>query len=253
MKDMNQLRDLLRHEILDLCSAEEQIIEALPKMFEKASDPKLKQALSNHLRVTEEQRARLDQVLELLQTPQDEEKEQTGIMRLFKGSGKQTCKGTKGLIEEGESVMKEDMTSDVMDAAIIACAQKIEHYEICAYGTTRAYAEELNLNKVERLLRQTLDEEYEADDLLTEMAVGRLNREAVNSGKSNGRNGNRSNKNSSGSRRSATSSSPKGESRSATRSASKTAGAKTGSRATTSTSKSKSTQSAKKKTRSSSR
>jgi len=252
MKDMNQLRDLLKHEIKDLCSAEEQIIDALPKMFEKATDPKLKQALSNHLRVTEKQRDRLDEVLELLEDNQDQEKEKSGIMGLFRGSGKQTCKGTKGLIEEGESVMKEDMTSDVMDAAIIACAQKIEHYEICAYGTTRAYAEELNLNKVERLLRQTLDEEYEADDLLTEMAVGRLNREAVNSRRSNGRSNNRNGKNSSGSRRSV-SSSPKNESRSTARTGAKTSSSNSGSRTASSPSKSKSTQTTKKKTKSSSR
>ncbi len=247
---MNQLRDLLKHEIKDLCSCEEQIIEALPKMFEKATDSKLKQALSDHLRVTEMQRERLDEVLELLETRNDkEEEEQGGLIGLFKGSGKQTCKGTKGLIEEGESVMKEDMTSDVMDAAIIACAQKIEHYEICAYGTTRAYAEQLGLNKVERLLRQTLEEEYEADDLLTEMAMGRLNIEAINSGRSNSRNAERSNgratKNSSGSRRS-TSSNPRSETRSTSRSTSKTSG----SRASSSSSKSKSTQ-PKKKTKSS--
>ena len=247
MKDMNQLRDLLTHEIKDLCSAEEQIIDALPKMIEKATDQKLKQALSNHLRVTEKQRDRLDEVLALLENNQDQGKEKSGIMRLFSGSGKQTCKGTKGLIEEGESVMKEDMTSDVMDAAIIACAQKIEHYEICAYGTTRAYAEELNLNKIEKLLRQTLDEEYESDDLLTAMAVGRLNLEAINSKRSNG-NG----KIASGSRRSV-SSSPKNESRSTAKTGAKTASSNSGSRTASSPSKSKSTQTTKKKTKSSSR
>jgi len=252
MKDMNQLRDLLKHEIKDLCSCEEQIIDALPKMVEKATDPKLKQALNNHLRVTETHRNRLDEVLKLLEDRREEkEEEKGGLIGLFKGSGKQTCKGTKGLIEEGESVMKEDMTSDVMDAAIIACAQKIEHYEICAYGTTRAYAEELGLNKVEKLLRQTLEEEYEADDLLTEMAMGRLNLEAINGSRNNGRNPDRntgrSNKNSSDSRRS-TSPNPKSESRSTSKSPSKVSGSK----ATSSSSKSKSTQ-PKKKVKSSSR
>ena len=248
---MNQLRDLLKHEIKDLCSCEEQIIDALPKMLEKATDSKLKQALSNHLRVTETHRDRLDEVLELLENRRDEEEEQGGLIGLFKGSGKQTCKGTKGLIEEAESVMKEDMTSDVMDAAIIACAQKIEHYEICAYGTTRAYAEELGLNKVEKLLRQTLKEEYESDDLLTEMAMGRLNLEAINGSRNNGRNADRntgrSTKNSSGSRRS-TSSNPRSESRGTSKSSTKAAGSKV----TSSSSKSKSPQ-PKKKTRSSSR
>jgi len=248
MKDMNQLRDLLRHEIKDLCSAEEQIIEALPKMIEKASDPRLKQALNDHLAITEVQRDRLDQVLDHLNQRGDEDKEEKGIMRLFRGSGKQTCKGMKGLIDEGESVMKEDMTSDVMDAAIIECAQKIEHYEICGYGTTRAFAEELKLDKIERLLRQTLDEEYEADDLLTAMAVGRLNPEAVNSRKDS----NRNSKNSSGSRRTAASG-PRSESRSSAKTSGKTASTRSASKTTNPTTKSKSTQNIKKKTKSSSR
>ena len=253
MKDMNQLKDLLKHEIQDLCSAEDQIIEALPKMFEKASDPRLKQALKDHLEITEVQRDRLDQVLDLLnERGNDEDQDEKGIIGLFRGNGKQNCKGMKGLIEEGQSVMKEDMSSDVMDAAIIAAAQKIEHYEICAYGTTSAFAEELNLSKVEKLLRQTLDEEYEADDLLTDMAVGRLNREAVNGRRSNGRSGNRNGKQSSGTRRSTTSG-PKSESRSTRKVAARTSGSRSGSRAASSSSRSKSTQSTKKKTRSSSR
>jgi hypothetical protein len=84
----------------------------------------------------------------------------------------------KGLIEEGEKVIAEDMNVEVRDAAIIACAQKIEHYEICGYGTARAYAQELGLAEVEALLQQTLDEEYQADDKLTYLAVGRLNEKA---------------------------------------------------------------------------
>jgi hypothetical protein len=84
----------------------------------------------------------------------------------------------QGLIEEGEKIMAEEMSPEVLDAAIIASAQKIEHYEICGYGTARAFAKELNLMGVTQLLEETLNEEYEADDTLTELAVGRLNQKA---------------------------------------------------------------------------
>jgi len=181
MENMNQLRDLLRHEINDLYSAEEQIIEALPDMIEKAKDASLKKTLREHLKVTEQQKVRLDEVRAKLDEAkgEDSEKENKGFLAGLFGKGNKECKGMKGLITEGNKVMDEDMTSDVRDAAIIACAQKIEHYEICGYGTARAYAQELNLDEVEQLLRQTLDEEYEADDLLTNLAVGRLNKEAM--------------------------------------------------------------------------
>src|SRR5215213_3670931 len=86
----------------------------------------------------------------------------------------------EGIIREGEKILGEPMEPQVVDAAIIACAQKIEHYEICGYGTARAYARELNLGDVAELLEQTLNEEYEADDLLTDLAVGRLNEKAQN-------------------------------------------------------------------------
>lgn len=173
MDKMNQLKDLLRHEINDLYSAEEQIIEVLPAMIEKAKDRKLKKALKDHLNVTETQKQRLDDIMPML----DEEPPRKGFLSGLFGSKK--CKGMQGLITEGEKVMGEEMDSDVMDAAIVGCAQKIEHYEICGYGTARAHAEELGLNEVEKALRMTLDEEYEADDLLTELAVGQLNKEAT--------------------------------------------------------------------------
>jgi ferritin-like metal-binding protein YciE len=174
MENMNQLKDLLKHEIKDLYSAEEQIIDALPKMIEKANNTQLKKTLQEHLRVTEKQRERLDNILEALQ---EEREEKGAVFGLFKGNTK--CLAMEGLIAEGEKLMKEDMSPEVSDAAIIAAAQKIEHYEISSYGTARTYAEELNLNKVESLLRQTLDEEYEADDLLTELAESRVNERAI--------------------------------------------------------------------------
>lgn len=192
MEQMINLRDLLVHEIQDLYSAEEQIIEALPSMIEKANNNQLKKALQDHLKVTEKQKDRLDQVKKLLGTEDGEEGQSKGFFSKLFGGGATKCKGTEGLIKEGEKMMGENMTTEVRDAAIIASAQKIEHYEICGYGTARAFARELNLGDVAGLLEQTLNEEYEADDLLTALAVGRLNEEAEK-GRSNGR-GNKSNR-----------------------------------------------------------
>jgi ferritin-like metal-binding protein YciE len=185
MEKMKDLKDLLLHEIEDLYSAEEQIIEALPLMIEKAENRKLVSALKDHLKVTEQQKARLDEVKQILNADSDSEEYEEGSKKGFFGgffgpqsSGKQVCRGMQGLIEEGQKVMGEDMSPNVLDAAIIASAQKIEHYEICGYGTARAYARELNLGDVAERLEETLDEEYEADDLLTDLAVGGLNEEA---------------------------------------------------------------------------
>lgn len=166
---MNSLSNLLAHEIVDLYSAEEQIIEALPKMVEKASNQELKKALNQHLKVTEQQLKRLEKVHKLLQQEDGSSEEELGDTE---------CMGMKGLIEEGEKAMEEDMEEDVMDAAIIASCQKIEHYEISGYGTACAFARELGLTDVEKLLQQTLDEEYFADDSLTDLAVGQVNDEA---------------------------------------------------------------------------
>lgn len=166
---MNSLSNLLAHEIVDLYSAEEQIIKALPKMIEKAENQGLKKALKEHLNVTEQQQKRLEKVHKILQQQDGSSEEELGDT---------TCLGMKGLIEEGKKAMEEDMDPDVMDAAIIASAQKIEHYEISGYGTACAFARELGLNDVEKLLQQTLDEEYQADDLLTSLAVGSINDEA---------------------------------------------------------------------------
>jgi len=172
MDKLNQLKDLLKHEINDLYSAEEQIIDALPAMIEKARDRKLKKALQDHLKVTETQKRRLDEIQKRLEL---EPARKGFLSALFA----KKCKGMQGLIEEGEKVMSEEMDPDVMDAAIVGCAQKIEHYEICGYGTARAYAEELGLGEVEKALKTSLDEEYKSDDLLTELAVRRLNKEAT--------------------------------------------------------------------------
>jgi ferritin-like metal-binding protein YciE len=174
MEEMLNLRDLLQHEIDDLYSAEEQIIEALPKMAEAASNPALKRALNEHLQVTKEQKNRLDRVKKIL-AGREAAKEPGFLEKIF-GSSK--CKGTEGLIKEGETMMKQPMEVEVKDAAIIASAQKIEHYEISGYGTARAYAMQLQLSEVEELLTETLNEEYEADDSLTALAFFDINLEA---------------------------------------------------------------------------
>lgn len=188
MEKMNHLRDLLTHEIQDLYSVEEQIIEAMPAMISKAKTPALRQALEEHLRVTERQKQRLDKVKQLMGT-EEQQGERKGLFGLFSG-GKQKCVGMEGIIKEGQRVMAEDMEPSVLEAAIVAAAQKIEHYEICGYGTARAYARELNLGQVAELLEETLDEEYEADDRLTDLAVGRLNEEAKAKMGNRGRGGN---------------------------------------------------------------
>ena len=175
METMINLTDLLKHEILDLYSVEEQIIDALPKMVEKAKNPGLKKALRDHLKVTEEHKRRLDKVKQTFG-----EENQNGnkgfFSRLFGGgSGGEKCKGMAGIISESEKMMNADITDEVLDAAIISAAQKVEHYEICGYGTARAYARELKMADVEQMFTQTLNEEYAADDLLTSLAVGKLN------------------------------------------------------------------------------
>ena len=172
MDKMLDLRDLLQHEIDDLYSAEEQIIEALPKMIEKATNPALRQALNQHLQVTKGQKERLDKVKKLM----DSENKEPGFLEKIFGGSK--CKGTEGLIKEGEKMMNEKMENSVRDAAIIASAQKIEHYEISGYGTARAYAMQLGLSEVEDLLTATLNEEYEADDSLTALAFFDVNLQA---------------------------------------------------------------------------
>jgi ferritin-like metal-binding protein YciE len=187
MATLLTLHHLLLHEIEDLYSAEEQIIDALPAMIEKATDRELKKALTDHLKVTKDQKKRLDEVKELLQPEDGETEEQKGFFeRIFGGNKK--CKGTEGLIKEGEKMMKEDMDPKVMDAAIIAAAQKIEHYEISGYGTARAYAAELGLQQVARLLETTLNEEYYADDSLTSLAMSKVNLEAERGSGNGGRN-----------------------------------------------------------------
>ncbi|WP_207493916.1 ferritin-like domain-containing protein [Aridibaculum aurantiacum] len=176
MDKMQDLTALLKHEIEDLISAEDQIIGAMPLMIENAKSNTLKKALRQHLKVTQAQRKRLDKVQKLMGVKKGEASQSTGFLSsLFGGITQHECKGMKGIIEEGNKIMAEDMVDTVKDAAIIASAQKVEHYEICGYGTARSYANELNLTDVAKLLEETLNEEYEADKLLTTIAEGDVN------------------------------------------------------------------------------
>lgn len=176
---MNDLKALLQHEVQDLISVEDQIIEAMPAMIEQAQNGDLKKALQQHLAVTEKQRTRLDEVQKLVNGEPSGEESKGFLSGLFGAiTGGEKCKGMEGIITEGQKILKADINAEVKDAAIIACAQKIEHYEICGYGTARAYAMQLNLSQAEKLLQETLGEEYEADDRLTQLAFGDINEKA---------------------------------------------------------------------------
>gem|GEM_PF-299626 len=177
MEEMKNLRDLLKHRLEDLYSAEEQIIDALPKMIDNAGNEDLKNSLQDHLKVTEQQKSRLDKIKKILGQEADEE-DKGFFASLFSGDEKHHCVAMEGLIREGEKTMNEDMEPEVLDAAIIASCQTIEHYEISGYGTAKAYALHLGLRQVAELLNQTLQEEYEADLLLTDLAIGEVNVDA---------------------------------------------------------------------------
>lgn len=160
---LKSLEDLLVGELQDLYDAERRITKALPKMAKKASSPELKAAFEEHLEVTEGQIGRLDQAFERLGQ---------------KAKGK-TCEAMKGIIEEGEDMMSEDADPEVCDAALIASAQKVEHYEIASYGTVRTYAQTLGHDSVAQLLAETLQEEKDADRKLTSLAEGVINQRAA--------------------------------------------------------------------------
>jgi len=180
MKTIATLHELLKHELEDLYSAETQIIEALPAMIEKASSNELKKALENHLSVTKKQKERLKQIQQKLGEEKEQEEEKKGFFaNLFKSNeGEKHCKAMDGLVKEGQSLLGEDMTPQVMDAGIIAACQKIEHYEISSYGTARAYALQLKKDSVAKMLEETLNEEYDADDTLTKLALSDINLKA---------------------------------------------------------------------------
>ncbi len=159
---IENLRDLLVHELKDLYSAENQIMEALPKMAEAAHSPELKKAFKDHLEETKGQKQRLEQIFEEFD---------------YKPGG-QKCEAAEGLIEEGEEIIEELEAGKLRDAALIGAAQRVEHYEMAGYGTARTFAEVLGLTKVQQLLQETLDQEGEANKLLTKLSK-ELNRQAA--------------------------------------------------------------------------
>jgi ferritin-like metal-binding protein YciE len=149
---------LLENELKDLFSAEGQLLKALPRMAKAASSPGLKKAFTSHLAETRGQVQRLRKVGQLLD---------------MKLTGKK-CKAMEGLLEEGKEVLAADGPDAVLDAALIAAAQRVEHYEISGYGTARALAEHLGHPQAAKLLQQTLDEESAADEKLTKISLGEV-------------------------------------------------------------------------------
>jgi ferritin-like metal-binding protein YciE len=148
------LRELYIDELKDLYSAETQLVKALPKLAKAATNDDLRQGFEEHLRQTSEHVSRLEEIFESLGE---------------KPTGKK-CLGMEGLVKEGAETMEEDYEGDLMDAALIGAAQRVEHYEIAGYGTVRAFAEVLGETEHVSLLEQTLEEEKETDEKLTELA-----------------------------------------------------------------------------------
>lgn len=168
--ELASLRDLYISELRDLYSAENQILKALPKMAKAASSTELQDAFREHLEQTKTHVERLERIFDRLDTSPKGRK----------------CYGIEGLIEEGKELMGEDAEPEVMDAGLIAAAQKVEHYEMAGYGCVRTYARVLGEDEAADLLQQTLDEEGETDKKLTSLAETLINLEAAH-GEGNGR------------------------------------------------------------------
>jgi ferritin-like metal-binding protein YciE len=155
MSKVTTPRDLLVEELKDLYSAESQLIKALPRMAKAATSPELKRAFETHLRETERQAQRLEDVMK----------------RLDESPRGKKCLAMEGLIAEGKEKMEEDAEPAMMDLGLISAAQKVEHYEIAGYGTARTLAELAGEDRIAKILQQTLDEEGKTDKLLTEIAM----------------------------------------------------------------------------------
>lgn len=158
----NDLHRLFLEQLGDIYDAEQQLTKALPKMAKAAESDELKEAIESHLEETEEHISRLEQVAE-------------SVNATLK---RKTCQAMKGIIEEGEEIIKEQKNTAAIDAAIIAAAQKVEHYEIATYGTLAAWSEQMGHDEASKLLRQTEEEEASADEKLTEVAENVANQRA---------------------------------------------------------------------------
>lgn len=164
------LQDLFVDELKDVHSAEKQILKALPKMAKTAGSPDLRRAFETHLRQTQGQVTRLETIFE----------------QLGASPGRKKCKGMEGLLAEGTEIMEEEGEPAVIDAGLIAAAQRVEHYEMAAYGCLRAFATLLGQPKAAMLLEQTLQEEEAADQLLSKLADGGVNEAALSAGAHSG-------------------------------------------------------------------
>ena len=167
---LNTLKDLYIEELRDIYSAETQIVKALPKVAEACTSDELKSAIEDHLDQTKEQVERRDEIFESIGTP----------------SKGRRCVAMEGLIKEAQEQLAEEMADDIKDAAIIGACQKIEHYEIAVYGTVCTYAKLLGRDDDLDLLGQSLDEEKEADETLTDIAENTINPEAAGAGQMEG-------------------------------------------------------------------
>jgi len=159
---VNTFQELFVDEMKDIYDAEQRIVRALPKMIDKAGSDALRTALQNHLRETEQHVVRLER----------------GFEQLGENPRRKACKAMEGLLAEGEELLKESDDDNLRDAAIIAAAQKVEHYEMATYGTLREWARQLGYDDLARTLQETLDEEGQADKKLTELS-GTLNLQAA--------------------------------------------------------------------------
>jgi ferritin-like metal-binding protein YciE len=160
---LETLKDLYVDVLRDLYDAENQILKALPKMAKAASSTGLQEGFQEHLQQSEEHVERLNQVFQFLGEPAKRKK----------------CRAMEGLLEEGKELLESDSDREVLDAGMIAAAQKVEHYEIAGYGCARTYAELLGQDEAVDLLQQTLDEEKRTDEKLTELAMSHINLEAA--------------------------------------------------------------------------
>jgi ferritin-like metal-binding protein YciE len=160
---LDSLQDLFLNELKDVLNAEKQLVQALPRMAKAAQSPQLQQAFTKHLRETEGHVERLE--------------------RIFQSLGEtargRKCKGMEGLVEEGKEILEEEGQPEVIDAALISAAQRVEHYEIAAYGCLRTYAQLLGRDDAAELLQQTLAEEEAADETLTALGEGGINQAAM--------------------------------------------------------------------------
>ena len=161
---LQSLQDVLTHELQDLFDAEQQLLQALPQLAHAASNQELRSAFENHLGETQDHVQRLEEIFA-----------QLGIS----GTG-ESCEAMRGLIKEGEKTIATQGDPTAKDAALISAAQRVEHYEIAGYGTARTLAAELDLRDAQDLLDQTLDEEANADKLLTKIATGGMLKSGIN-------------------------------------------------------------------------